>query len=130
MEQLSLLVLPDKYAMYRFEADSDLPDWIKASEFYSVTKTKDELSVVSRQSDSISESADANQDWRILKIEGPLDLSSTGIIANISGILAERSIPIFTISTYDTDYILVKNHDLNNAIETLKAIGHKTTFEK
>ena len=128
--KLHLSVLKENYAIHRYTAYSDIPNRMNESDFCSVTKTKDELSVVSRQSDSMPETTDVSQDWRILKIEGPLDLSSTGIIAEISGILAKNNIPIFTISTYNTDYILVKNQDLERAVHALEASGHKIIYEE
>jgi hypothetical protein len=127
--QLNLIILKDKYAIYRFETDSDIPNWIRNSDFYSITKTKDELSIISKQLDLTTEVPETNKDWRILKIQGPLDFSLIGIIAEISRILKEIKISIFTISTYDTDYIFLKNQDLNKAIDSLKANGHKITYE-
>lgn len=126
---LNLQLLNDKYAICRFNIDSVIPDWIKDLDFYSVTKTKDELSVVCKQSGLLND-CEINEDWRILKVVGPLDLSFIGIIAEISGILKENEISIFTISTYETDYILVKSNDLNRAIDSLKAKGYEMIYEK
>ncbi len=128
--QLTFIILKDKYAIYKFKPNSDIPDWIKTSDFYSITRTKNELSIVSKQNDVMTESQESNTDWKILKIKEPLDFSLIGIIAEISGILKEAQISIFTISTYDTDYILVKNQDLNKAIDSLKANGHEIINEK
>jgi hypothetical protein len=127
---LTLIILKDIYTIYKFKPDSDIPDWIKNSDFYSVTKTKDELSVVSKQIDLLTETQGINKDWTILRIQGPLDFSLIGIIAEISGILEEAKISIFTISTYDTDFILVKNKNLIKAIDSIKANGHKIKYEK
>jgi hypothetical protein len=126
---LKLTVLKDKYAIYRLDPESDELDWKYSSDFYSVTRTRDELSIVCRQIDTISGACEINRDWRILKIEGPLDLSAIGIIAEISGILKENKISIFIISTFETDYILVKNEDLDKAIDSLQAHTYKTTNE-
>ena len=112
--KLKFIILKDKYAIHRFDSCSDIPTWIKDSDFYSVTKTKDELSIVCKQLDSITEAPEINKDWRVLKLQGPLDFSLVGIIAEIAGILKESNITIFTISTFETDYILVKNKDLDN----------------
>ena len=128
--KLKLIILKSKYAICRFDSDSDIPMWIKDSEFFSVTRTEDELSVVSRQSDSNPEITEINKDWRILKIQGPLDFSLVGIIAEISRILKEINITIFTISTFETDYILVKNKDLDKAIDSLTANGHEILINK
>jgi hypothetical protein len=127
--QLNLIILKDTYAIYKFKGDSDITDLINDSDFYSVTKTQDELSVVSKQLDSVSDMLEVNKGWRIFKLSGPLDFSLIGIIAGISRIFKENKIPIFTISTYETDYILVKSRDLNRAIDSLKANGHEITYE-
>ena len=127
---MNLIVLAKKYSIYRFNNDCVLPDWIYLSDFYSITKTKDELSVITIQTKLISENIACNKDWRILKIVGPLDFSLTGIIADISNILKEKKISIFTISTYDTDYIMVKQKDLNIGIKALKNKGYKISLEK
>jgi hypothetical protein len=68
--------------------------------------------------------------WRILKIIGPLDLSQIGIIADISSLLKENRIPIFTISTYNTDYILIKNQHIEKMLSILENSGHKILTEK
>ena len=126
---LNLIVLAKKYSIYKFQIDCILPDWIYLSDFYSITKTKDELSVITTQTDFFAEDIICSKDWRIFKIVGPLDLSLIGIIADISDILKEKKISIFTISTYDTDYILVKQKDLNNSIKALEDKGHKISIE-
>ena len=123
---LEFKILKDLYTIYRFRKDSIVPDWIYDSEFYSVTRTQDELSIICKNSD-IAAGPDVKLDklWRILKITGPLDLFLIGIIADISSRLKESKIPIFIISTFDTDYILVKDHDLDKTITVLKDSGHK-----
>ncbi|HKJ81311.1 MAG TPA: ACT domain-containing protein [Ignavibacteriaceae bacterium] len=128
--RLKLIILKDSYAIYRFNNNVDIPEWIKDSDFSSVTRTRDELSIVSRQADNIKEEYKADIDWRIIKIQGPLNFSLVGIIAEISGILGDNNIPVFTVSTYDTDYILVKNRDIDKTIDSLAAHGHEITYEK
>jgi len=115
----TLIVLKDTYTICKFKPNTDISRWIKNSEFYSVTESEDELSVVCRQSSLAGDMLGFNKDWRVLKISGPLDFSLTGIISDISGILKKKNIPILTISSYDTDYILVKSKDLNKSIEAL-----------
>lgn len=97
-----------------------MPDWIYSSDFYSVTKTEEEISVVTAQTDNISDKIVSSKDWRILKIEGQLDFSLTGVIADIAAILKKNKISIFTISTYNTDYILVKENDLEISVKALR----------
>jgi hypothetical protein len=70
-----------------------------------------------------------DKNWKILKISGPLELSSVGIIADISSLLRSCKIPIFSVSTYDTDYILIKNQNLETALAVLKDNGNTVTVE-
>jgi hypothetical protein len=124
-------ILKGDYSIYRLKNNSDIPMRVYDSDFYSVTRTKDELSIICENIDIISDvSIKTNKHWRILKINGPLDLSSVGIIANISNLLKDNKIAIFTISTFDTDYILIKNQDLNKTMTILNNAGHKTFIEK
>jgi len=127
---MNLIVLPHRYSIYKFKDELTLPDWVYSSDFYSITKTKDELSVVAIQIDSISKDIIYNRNWRILKIAGPLDFSLVGIIAEISATLKNINIPIFSISTFETDYILVKQKDLNLAVIALREKGHNLVTEK
>lgn len=115
---LTMRLLKEKYGVCRLDKTDLIPEWTKDSDFFSITKTSDELSIVCFQ-DSIPNDVKCERDWRILKIEGPLDFSLIGILASISTVLAQKGISIFAISTYDTDYILVKDKDINNAIEAL-----------
>lgn len=115
---LTMKLLKEKYGVCRLDKDELIPEWSKSSEFVSITKTADELSIVCSQ-DNIPEDKKCERDWRILKIQGTLDFSLIGILASISTVLAQKGISIFAISTYDTDYILVKNSDIDNAIEAL-----------
>jgi len=116
----TLFVLIKKYSILKFHTEAVLPDWIYSSDFYSVTKTEEEISVVTAQTDNISDKIVSSKDWRILKIEGQLDFSLTGVIADIAAILKKNKISIFTISTYNTDYILVKENDLEISVKALR----------
>jgi hypothetical protein len=126
---LDLVLLESTYSIYRLDRDASLPDWIYLSDFYTITKTGDELSVVACQNASFPELTKASKDWRILKVMGPLDLSLIGVIAGITEILKQGSISVFTISSYETDYFLVKQTDLNKAILALKEHGYRITEE-
>jgi hypothetical protein len=100
------------------------------SDFYSITRTRDELSIVCKQTDiNPDDNIMTDKNWKILKISGPLDLSSVGIIADISSLLKSWKIPIFSVSTYDTDYILIKNQNLETALAVLKDNGNSITVE-
>jgi len=115
---LTMKLLKEKYGICRLDKKNSIPVWAQNSDFFSITKTCDELSIVCSQ-DNIPNDIKCEKDWRILKIEGPLDFSLVGILASISAILAQKGISIFAISTYDTDYILVRNKDIDNAIKSL-----------
>lgn len=115
---LTLRLLDEKFGICRLNKDEHLPEWAASGNFYSVTKTMDELSVVCVQ-DSIPSGIKCEKDWRAFKVEGPLDFSLIGILSSLSTILAQNKISIFAISTYDTDYILVKDTDTTHAIHAL-----------
>jgi len=124
---LTLKILEDYYAICKLPAGSGIPDWIKDSDFLSITRTKDELSFVCQQSLLPADMKDSNKDWRIFEISSPLDFSLVGIIAQLSNILKNEAIPIFVISTYLTDFILVKNNYLEKATSALKSYGYEVT---
>ena len=128
---LDFKLLKDTFSICRLDKDSPIPEWLENSGFFSLTRTHDELSIVCNQ--VLVKSDDKiiiNKDWRIIKIKGPLDFSLTGIIAHISDLLKKNNIPIFVISTYNTDYILVKKQNINKAVTVLKSNGHKIVIEK
>jgi hypothetical protein len=126
---MNLIVLANNYSIYRFNKDDILPEWVYASDFYSITRTKDELSVVTLRARLITENIVCNNDWRILKFAGPLDFSLIGIIADISKIFKDHKISICTISTFDTDYILIRENNLEAGIKALKENGYLISFE-
>lgn len=125
--QLTLSILSDTVAICRLSKNATVPDWVWRGEFFSITRTTDELSIVCHQV-SIPEDVRCEKDWRCLKVEGTLDFSLTGILAALAAPLAEAEISIFAISTFDTDYLLVKAHHLENAIKVLSAAGHLFHF--
>lgn len=115
---LTMKLLSEKYGVCRLNKTELIPNWAKSSNFFSITKTEDELSIVCCE-DIVPKEIKCEKDWRCLKIEGPLDFYLIGILSSISTLLAQNGISIFAISTFDTDYILVKNKDIDKAIETL-----------
>ena len=116
---LTLSVMPAQYAVVRLDASSVIPTWaIQGAEFFSVTKTDDELSVVCQEK-RVPHGSKVEKGWRCLKVHGPLDFGLTGILYSLSKPLAEAKISIFAISTFDTDYILVKQENLPAAIKIL-----------
>lgn len=126
--QLTLKVLPDTFAICRFNNTASIPDWVYKGEFYSITRTEDELSIVCSQ-ENVNQADKVEKGWKVLKVAGPLDFSLVGIIANLSVILAKGEVSVFVISTFDTDYILIKEENLEKAKELLSQAGHIVNYE-
>lgn len=115
---MKLKILNDLYQVIKLNPTDSLPDNFTNEEFYSFTKTDEEISIVTNSNIEIK-SEYSEKDWKIIKIEGKLDFGMIGILAKISNILAENKISIFVLSTYDTDYILVKEEKLMEAKRVL-----------
>lgn len=124
MEKLKIRLLKGTYAVCQIKDTENILNCFDEKEFFSITKTEDEISVVMLQ-DKISSDVRVEKDWRILKVEGTLDFSLIGILAKISEILAKNSISIFVISTFNTDYILVKEEKVEKAILVLSEEGYE-----
>lgn len=92
-------------------------------DLYAITRTRDELSIVCPQAD-VPPSTFSEPEWRALKVAGPLDFSLTGVLASLAAPLADAGISIFALSTFDTDYLLVKSDVLALAVEVLRRAGH------
>ena len=93
--------------------------------FYFIGKTDEEFSLVCPTSDVPASTIAREDGWKAFRIEGVLDFSLIGILAEISTILAENKIGIFAVSTYNTDYILVKKSDFTRALTVLEAEGYR-----
>jgi uncharacterized protein len=120
-KKLTIKVFDQILGVCRLDKSAEVPDWAKG-DFLSVTRTCDELSIVCCQK-NIPEHVKCERGWRYFMIDATLDFSLVGILASLSGTLARQGISIFAISTYDTDYILVKEQDLDRAVETLVQEG-------
>ena len=122
-KEINIKLLKEKYAVCQLGATEEIPEWSNKGEFISVTRTRDELSIVCLEKD-VPKEIKKELNWNILKIEGQLDFSLVGILAAISSILAKKAISIFVISTFNTDYILVKEKDTENALNVLIEEGY------
>jgi hypothetical protein len=122
--KLTLSLLPGEYAVCKLEPEHDVPEWATRSAFWSVTKTQYELSIVCPEG-HVPDDIKAERGWRILEVEGPLDFSMTGVLNCLTEPLAESKISVFVLSTYLTDYIMIREKDLESAIIVLRAQGHK-----
>jgi len=121
--QLTITLHPEPYAICRLEPDAPVPVWAGGAAFLSVTRTPVELSVVCAE-EMVPEAAHAERARRLLQIEGTLAFALTGVLASVAEPLAEAEISIFAVSTYDTDYLLISEKDLQRATEVLEAAGH------
>jgi len=121
---LSFVIRPESFSIQRLPADHAIElGRLGRASWYSITRTSDELSIVAP--DDIDFGAgDRQSGWACLQIAQVLDFSLVGVLAGVAGVLAQAKVSIFTISTYDTDYILVRSADLPAAITALTAAGH------
>ena len=109
---LVLSVHFETFTIHKLSPDVSIPEEILNSNYYSVSKTENELSELCSELIEVK-SLQSSKGWKCIKVKGPLDFNLTGILAGISDILAQAKISIFAISTFDTDYILVRTHDLS-----------------
>jgi hypothetical protein len=119
---MKLLTLAGTFAVVRLDPSASVPEFALQSSFFSITKSLGELSIVCEEG-LVPDDLKAEKGWRILKVDGVLDFNLTGILASIANPLAEAKISIFAVSTYDTDYILIKAEILSHALNVLSAHG-------
>lgn len=114
--------VPGAFAVCRLPATTSIPRWASGGHFFSIASTSDELSIVCPDA-QVPPEIQHDNGWACLKLHGPFPFSETGILSSFVQPLAEHAIPIFAISTFDTDYVLVKNDWLEKAIEALTGAG-------
>ncbi|KAI8975505.1 ACT domain-containing protein [Mycotypha africana] len=123
MSVINLKYLPDDFSIYQFERTCNLPATIFKAPWYTVSRTTTELSVILPTNHSMKQQKDEikNEEhgWRMFQVDAQMEFTLVGILASIVGPLKENNIPVFVVSTYDTDYIMVKKEKLALAIETL-----------
>ncbi len=122
--QLKFRQLPAPYAIVRLPPDAPIPDWATKGDFTSITRTSDELSIVC-PANNIPEDIDSGPRWMCLKLEGPFPFSQTGVLLSFIEPLSNSGIPVFAISTYDTDYVLVQEEFAGAALNALQQAGHE-----
>ena len=124
MKSQRFSVLPGEWAVARLAADAPVPAWAAApAPFASVTRTSAELSIVAPAA-AVPAGVRAESGWTVLRLQGPFAFDQTGILASFATPLAEAGIGIFAVSTFDTDYVLVKTARLSAALAALRAAGH------
>ena len=120
---LHLTVLPDVLAVCRLTPDPHAMPWLPAQGFLSMTWTGDELSIVCA-AESVPDDVRQEGPWRAFRVAGPLDFALTGILASLATPLAAAGISIFAVSTFDTDFLLVRADRLDDAVAALTDAGH------
>ena len=121
---MKLKILDNKLKIVKLEANEIVSEIVYKQEFYSITKTDEELSIVVNEDVNILSNV-VEYNWKAIKIVGTLDFALIGILSKISNILAQAKISIYAISTYNTDYILVKADKLEKAIKVLEQNEYK-----
>ena len=121
---MDLILHHDNLAICKLQPLAPNPDWLPDEGFTSVTRTADELSIVCKEH-YLPAQQESEANWRALEIEGPLDFSEVGILAELSRVLAAADISIFVVSTHDTDFVLIKKQQCQRALEALHQAGHK-----
>ncbi|HSD65637.1 MAG TPA: ACT domain-containing protein [Vicinamibacteria bacterium] len=120
---LTLELLAGRYAVARLDAAERLPAWAGQGPFVSITRTDAELSIVCPQ-EAVPPAARAERGWCCLRVAGPLGFGVTGILASLAGPLASSGVSIFVVSTYDTDYLMLQERDLDRGLDALSRAGH------
>lgn len=123
MTNLTLTVLEGTYAVSRLGPKVPAPAWGMDGPFTSITRTAEELSIVCPECE-VPPDVPSERGWRCLRVAGPLRFSLIGVLASLVEPLARAGIPVFAVSTFDTDYLLVRAGDLEGAVEVLRASGH------
>ncbi len=122
MANLTLEVLTETFAICRLGADQPIPVWATGN-VVAITRTPNELSIVCPQA-QVPAAIQCEPDWRCLRVADQLDFAMVGVIASLTRTLASANISVFVISTFETDYLLVKEADLHAAVESLTSDGH------
>ncbi len=124
-----LYLLPGRMGICRLDREEGWPPWAGSGVLSSVTRTQAEMTVIC-QEESVPAGITCNKNWRCLRIGGVLDFSETGILSSLTASLAAEDIPVYALSTYSTDLILIKEEDLSRAVLALSGAGHRVFSEK
>ncbi len=119
-----MYLLEDSFAICRLDKDAAVPDWATSGDFFSVARTPDELSIVCSQA-GVPAGLECEVGWRCLKVESPFQFDLSGMITSIAAPLAEAGIDLFVVATQDSDYLMVKEPDLEQTILVLSQAGFR-----
>ncbi|MCJ8320494.1 MAG: ACT domain-containing protein [Colwellia sp.] len=129
MSKLTLKLISENFSIHSLPVNSQIPQEIFSAPIYFIAKTFEEISIVLPSRYTL-DSEDVETDWQALEVVGPLDFLLTGILSNISSVLADEKISIFAMSTFDTDYILVKSNTVEAAISALRLNHYQVITEQ
>ena len=124
LQALTLTILAETFAVSKLDKGAAIPDWASSGGWWCVTRTDDELSVVCPEP-LVPAEVISNRGWKCLKVSGPLDFALTGVLTSLLKPLAEARISVFSVSTFDTDYLLVKTESLAATARLLSVAGHR-----
>ena len=116
--------LPGQYAIVKLAPDAPVPDWATRGEFTSISRSPDELSIVC-PADNLPSNVNSPHHWVCFKLEGPFPFELTGILLSCIEPLSDNGVPIFAISTFDTDYVLVQEERMGGVTDRLREAGHE-----
>jgi len=125
--ELDLDLVPGRFAVCRLPPEAPLPEELQAQALVSSTRTAEELSIVCRE-ELAPPAARRENGWRCLRLRGPVVFSLVGVVASLTVPLAAAGVSVFVLSTFDTDYLLVKEAQLERAAAALASAGHRVSL--
>ena len=123
-QKRSLSLMREVFAVCRLDKDAPVPSWALGGYFFCVARTPDELSVVCEQG-GIPEGVEREDGWRCFKVESPFEFDLASVVSSMATQLAEEGTKMFVVATWDSDYLMVKQDDLEPTIATLEEAGHR-----
>jgi hypothetical protein len=122
-------LIEGSFAICRLDKNAAIPTWARTGEIFSITRTLDELSIVCPQT-SVPEGTDCETGWRCLEVESPFEFDLTGAISSIAVPLAEADVGLFVVATQDSNYLMVKETDLERTVLVLSRAGHRVDRQR
>ena len=125
---MELTLLRQPLAVCRLDPESEIPEWARKGPFFSLTRTPEEISLVCDDA-VVPAGVRAERDWRAYRLKGPIPFTAIGVLSSLVAPLARSGISVFAISTFDTDYHLVRHGDAKKATLALREDGHAVHLE-
>jgi hypothetical protein len=125
---MELTLLRRPLAVCRLDPESEIPEWARKGPFFSITRTPEEVSIVCDDA-HVPAQIPAERDWRAYRLKGPIPFTAIGVLSALVAPLARSGISVFAISTFDTDYLLVRHADVKKATLALREDAHQVHLE-